>query len=95
MNYFCRANCVSSKDKSITTYIVFDENTQQPLLTEELLRNNQQFREFLNDLPLIQVATITSKTLTQISTRSQPLIQVATLCLTRKREYDERKRYCK
>ena len=49
MNYFCRANCVSSKDKSITTYIVFDENTQQPLLTEELLRNNQQFREFLND----------------------------------------------
>ena len=49
MNYFCRANCVSSKDKAITTYIVFDENIQQPNLTEEILRANNQFREFMND----------------------------------------------
>lgn len=48
MNYFCRANCVSSKEKEITTYIVFDEK-QEPFLTEATLRENNQFREFIND----------------------------------------------
>jgi uncharacterized protein YheU (UPF0270 family) len=48
MNYFCRANCVSSKDKSITTYIVFEDN-QKPFLTEDILRENQQFKEFMSD----------------------------------------------
>ncbi|SFX43053.1 hypothetical protein [Ruminococcus sp. XPD3002] len=48
MIYFCRAHCISSKDKEITTYIVFDENTE-PILTEEILRENNQFREFMLD----------------------------------------------
>lgn len=48
MIYFCRANCVSSKNKEKTVYIVFDEN-QEPTLTEEILRDNQQFKEFMSD----------------------------------------------
>ena len=48
MNYFCRAHCVSSKDREITTYIIFDNN-QQPLLKEEILNDNQQFKEFMSD----------------------------------------------
>lgn len=48
MTYFCRANCVSSKDRGITTYVIFEENSA-PLLSEEILRGNQQFKEFLHD----------------------------------------------
>ena len=48
MNYFCRANCVSSKDKEITTYIIFP-NDEQLTLDENMLKENQQFKEFYND----------------------------------------------
>ena len=48
MTYFCRAHCVSSKDKEITTYIIFDD-IQQPFLKESILRENQQFKEFIHD----------------------------------------------
>ena len=44
MNYFCRANCVSSKDKEITTYIIFP-NDEQLTLDENMLKENQQFKE--------------------------------------------------
>jgi len=48
MNQFCRAHCVSAKNKEITTYIVFGKG-QEPILTEELLMENNQFREFFHD----------------------------------------------
>lgn len=48
MNYFCRAHCVSSKNREITAYIIFDKN-QQPLLNETILKENQQFKEFFSD----------------------------------------------
>lgn len=47
MTYFSRVHCVSSKDKEITTYVIFDENQQQ--LNESILRENQQFKEFISD----------------------------------------------
>lgn len=46
MTYFARANCVSSKNKSITTYVILGEDKQ---LTEEIIRENQQFKEFMHD----------------------------------------------
>lgn len=48
MNYFCRANCVSSKDKSITTYIIFSDD-KKLTLDEDTLKENQQFKEFFHD----------------------------------------------
>jgi len=48
MNYFCRANCVSSKDKAITTYIIFPDE-KNLILDEDTLKSNQQFKEFFND----------------------------------------------
>lgn len=47
MIYFSRVHCVSSKNKEITTYIIFDQNQQQ--LNEDILRENQQFKEFMHD----------------------------------------------
>lgn len=46
MTYFARANCVSSKNKSITTYVILGDDKQ---LTEEIIRENQQFKEFMHD----------------------------------------------
>lgn len=53
MSYFCRAHCVSAKNKEITTYIVLPDESQN--LTEEILRENQQFKEFISDNKLKNV----------------------------------------
>ena len=48
MNYFCRANCVSSKDRAITTYVILPDD-KHLTLSEDILKENQQFKEFFND----------------------------------------------
>lgn len=48
MNYFCKVHCVSAKNQELTTYVIFDPE-QELILTEDVLKENQQYREFVTD----------------------------------------------
>ncbi len=48
MNNFCKVHCVSAKEKEVTTYVIF-EPEQDLVLTEAILKENNQYREFIND----------------------------------------------
>lgn len=48
MNYFCSVHLQSKKDEERTIYIVLEqENTENPLLTKEVLLANNQYQEFV------------------------------------------------
>ncbi len=47
MKYFCSVHLQSKKDEERTIFIVLDENTENPMLTKQILLANSQYQAFM------------------------------------------------